>query len=47
MELFKELCDRNEASPLPGPFQNGFSGVRKTAWRELSFSFPPGIIPLP
>ena len=21
MELFEDLCNRNEASPLPGPFQ--------------------------
>ena len=46
MELFEELCKQNEASPLPGPFQKDFNGVRKTAWPALSSSFPPRILPL-
>ena len=33
MDFFDELCNRNEPSPLPGPFPKGISGVRKTAWR--------------
>ena len=45
MELFEELCNQNEASLFRVSFPEGFNGVRKTAWRALSFSFPPRIIP--
>ena len=42
MELFEELCNRNEASPLPGPFQK--DSVESE--RQLDELCPPGIIPL-
>ena len=45
MELFEELCNRNEASPLPGPFQKD-SAVLERLLGEPCPSLPPRIIPV-
>ena len=46
MELSEELCKRNEASPLPGPFQKD-SVVSERLLGELCLLlFTPGIVPL-
>ena len=44
--LFEELCNRNQASPLSGPFQKD-SMESERQLGELCPPFPPGIIPLP
>ena len=47
MELFEELCNRKWGFSSSGSLPKRFNGVRKTAWRALSSSFPPRITPLP
>ena len=46
MELFDELCNRNEASPLPGPFREDSMESQRQLDELVSSSFPPGIVPL-